>query len=86
MEGLLAPWHLLIIFVVAVLVFGPDKLPEVAHQVGRGMHEFRKARDSFDDTVRGFLDHDDESDAPQQPELPHSHGADHKRALPDTTD
>jgi sec-independent protein translocase protein TatA len=85
-EGLLAPWHLLIIFVVAVLVFGPDKLPEIAHQVGRGMQEFRKARDSLDDTVRGFLGHDDERDAPRQPELPHNHGADHKRALPDTPD
>jgi TatA/E family protein of Tat protein translocase len=85
-EGLLAPWHLLIVFVVAVLVFGPDKLPQIARQMGRGLHEFRKVRDSFDDNVRSFLGHDDESEAPEQRELPPSRDGVHKRALPDTTD
>ena len=60
MEGLLAPWHLLIVFIVAILVFGPSKLPEVGRQVGRGLAEFRKFRESLDDDIRGFLHHDEE--------------------------
>ena len=59
MEGLLAPWHLLIVFLVALLVFGPSKLPEMGRQLGRGMAEFRKFRDSFDDDLKGFLGHDE---------------------------
>jgi TatA/E family protein of Tat protein translocase len=85
-EGLLAPWHLLIIFVVAVLVFGPDKLPEIARQVGRGLHELRKARDSFDDNVRGFLGHDGENRPSEQAKLPPHQEASPKRSLPDTAD
>jgi sec-independent protein translocase protein TatA len=85
-EGLLSPWHLLIVFVVAVLVFGPDKLPEIARQIGRGLHEFRKVRGSFDDNLRSFLGHDDESEVPEQRELTPGRDADRKRALPDTTD
>jgi len=70
-EGLLAPWHLLIVFLVALLVFGPSKLPEMGRQLGRGMAEFRKFRDSFDDDLKGFLGHD-EHEKPKPPggELP----------------
>ena len=42
--GLFAPEHLLVVLVVALLVLGPEKLPEVAQQVGRGMREFRRAQ------------------------------------------
>ncbi|HEX3668531.1 MAG TPA: twin-arginine translocase TatA/TatE family subunit [Acidimicrobiia bacterium] len=79
MEGLLAPWHLLIVFVVALLVFGPSKLPEIGRQVGRGLAEFRKFKDSFDDDLKGFLGHDehhedehheDEEPKPSGGELP----------------
>ncbi|HYV60730.1 MAG TPA: twin-arginine translocase TatA/TatE family subunit [Acidimicrobiia bacterium] len=73
MEGLFAPWHLLIVLVVALLVFGPSKLPEVGRQVGRGLTELRKFRASFDDEVRGFLGHDEDVPPPPTPpggELP----------------
>jgi sec-independent protein translocase protein TatA len=78
-EGLLAPWHLLIVFVVALLVFGPSKLPDIGRQVGRGLAEFRKFKDSFDDDLKGFLGHDehhedehheDEQPKPSGGELP----------------
>ena len=35
--------ELLLIFVVALLVLGPKKLPEAARSLGRGMAEFRRA-------------------------------------------
>jgi TatA/E family protein of Tat protein translocase len=60
----MAPWHLLVVLVVALLVFGPAKLPEIGRQVGRGLREFRKVRDSFDDDLRGFLGHDEDEPSP----------------------
>jgi TatA/E family protein of Tat protein translocase len=35
--------ELLVILVVALLIFGPSKLPEMARSLGRGMAEFRRA-------------------------------------------
>jgi Tat protein translocase TatB subunit len=46
------PAEILIILVVALLVFGPHRLPEVARQVGSAVRELRKMQD----TVRGELD------------------------------
>lgn len=47
--------ELLVILVVALLVFGPSKLPELARSLGRAMHEFRRAsndlRASFNEAV-----------------------------------
>jgi sec-independent protein translocase protein TatA len=43
----LGPLELVAIFVVALLVFGPDKLPEIGRQVGRAVREFRRIQNSF---------------------------------------
>jgi len=42
-EGLLQPIHLLVILVVAVLLFGPKKLPELGKGLGEGIRGFKKA-------------------------------------------
>jgi len=39
--------HLVIIFVVVLVVFGPHKLPELARGLGKMMAEFRKASTDF---------------------------------------
>lgn len=39
----LGPMELLVIFVVALLVFGPKKLPELGKSLGKGLQEFRRA-------------------------------------------
>src|SRR5215469_6043945 len=48
--------HLIIIFVVALVVFGPEKLPELARTFGKVMGEFRRAtgdlRSTFEDHMR----------------------------------
>ena len=36
-------WDMLLIGVVALLVFGPKRLPELARSMGRGLAEFRRA-------------------------------------------
>ncbi len=38
----LGPAEILVVLVIALLVFGPNKLPEVGRQVGRAMKEFRQ--------------------------------------------
>jgi sec-independent protein translocase protein TatA len=42
-EGLLQPMHLLVIFGLAVLIFGPKKLPELGKGLGDGIRGFRSA-------------------------------------------
>jgi TatA/E family protein of Tat protein translocase len=48
--------HLIIIFIVALVVFGPQKLPELARNLGKIMAEFRRAtgdlRSTFDEHMR----------------------------------
>jgi len=48
--------HLIIIFVVALVVFGPEKLPELARNLGKVLGEFRRAtgdlRSTFEDHLR----------------------------------
>jgi sec-independent protein translocase protein TatA len=42
-EGLFQPTHLLLIFGVALLVFGPKKLPELGKGIGEGLRGFKSA-------------------------------------------
>ena len=42
-EGLFQPMHLLVIFGIALLVFGPRKLPELGKGIGEGIRGFRAA-------------------------------------------
>jgi TatA/E family protein of Tat protein translocase len=42
--------ELLIILAIALIVFGPNKLPELAKAVGRAMREFKKATDEVKDS------------------------------------
>jgi len=39
--------ELIVIFVIALLVFGPKKLPEVGKSVGKAIREFKKASDEL---------------------------------------
>jgi sec-independent protein translocase protein TatA len=42
-EGLFQPTHLLLIFGIALLVFGPKKLPELGKGIGEGLRGFKSA-------------------------------------------
>ena len=48
----IGPPEVLVILVVALIVLGPNKLPEVARQAGRAMAEFRRVTSGFQDEVR----------------------------------
>jgi len=43
LEGLLQPMHLLVIFGIALLVFGPRKLPELGKGLGEGIRGLKAA-------------------------------------------
>lgn len=40
-DGPFQPWHLLIILVIILIIFGPGKLPDLGAALGRGIKEFR---------------------------------------------
>jgi sec-independent protein translocase protein TatA len=42
-EGLFQPMHMILIFGVALLVFGPKKLPELGRGLGEGIRGFKGA-------------------------------------------
>lgn len=43
--------ELVVIFVVALLVFGPKRLPELGRSLGRGITEFRRATSGVRETL-----------------------------------
>jgi sec-independent protein translocase protein TatA len=45
---ILQPTHLLFVLVIALLVLGPKRLPEVGRSLGRGLRDFRNALSSDD--------------------------------------
>jgi sec-independent protein translocase protein TatA len=47
--------ELIIVLVIALIVLGPKKLPEVGRSVGKGMREFK-------DSLNGITDDDDDDD------------------------
>lgn len=54
---ILQPTHLLFILVVALLVLGPKRLPEVARTLGNGLRDFRSAISGDDDERPGRPGH-----------------------------
>ena len=42
-EGLFQPMHLIVILAIAMLVFGPKKLPELGKGLGEGIRGFKDA-------------------------------------------
>jgi sec-independent protein translocase protein TatA len=49
LEGLFQPMHLLIIFGIALLVFGPKKLPELGKGLGESIRGFKSAMNAEDE-------------------------------------
>lgn len=41
--GNIGPWELVLILVIALIIFGPGKLPEVAKSLGKAVNQFKNA-------------------------------------------
>ena len=52
----ISPLEIIVLLVIALIVLGPQRLPEMARSVGRGMREFRNALTSDRDDDNDELD------------------------------
>lgn len=66
----LGPAEILVVLVIALLVFGPNKLPEVGRQVGRAMKEFRQFQQTMTRDVQEVFSDDPSASADATPTLP----------------
>ncbi len=62
--------ELIIILVVALIVFGPKKLPDLARSLGKGMAEFKKVSDDFKSTIDKNMNADLDKEEPYKTETP----------------
>jgi sec-independent protein translocase protein TatA len=63
LEGLLSPWHLLVLLLIAVLIWG-KRLPDIARHLGKSMVEFKKGLKGLEDDIHG------QTSGPSQPDQP----------------
>ena len=64
-EGLFQPMHLVVIFGIALLVFGPKNLPELGKGIGEGIRGFKTAINDKDEEKAVSIDaehHDDQTE------------------------
>jgi sec-independent protein translocase protein TatA len=69
--------ELVIILIVALIVFGPRKLPDLAKSLGKGLAEFKKASDDLKSTIDSDLRVDlneepNKSEGPSQADSPYA--------------
>lgn len=55
MLGNIGPLEIIVVLIIALIVFGPKRLPELGNSLGKGIREFR-------DTVTGDKHDDDDDD------------------------
>jgi TatA/E family protein of Tat protein translocase len=63
MFGTLGGPELFLILVIALIVFGPRKLPEIGKSLGRMMMEFKKASNEFRQTIESEVEADKQREA-----------------------
>lgn len=61
----IGPQELLLILLVALIVVGPKRLPELSRSIGKGLREFRKAQDEVRKTINLGLDDSEPTSSPR---------------------
>ena len=54
--------ELIIIAIIALIIVGPKKLPDLAKSLGKGFSEFKKATDGITDDIKETLKEDEKRD------------------------
>ena len=54
--------ELIVILIIALLVIGPERLPELAKMLGKGMAEFKRAAEDFRNTIHENLEVEEEKE------------------------
>ena len=62
--------ELLLILVIALVVVGPRKLPEIARTIGRAINQLKKAVNSVEEEISGIVEDEKESDCESDGEIP----------------
>ena len=57
--GNVGPWEVLIILLIALIVVGPGKLPEVAKGLGKAYNDFKKASSGVRQEIQNAINLDD---------------------------
>lgn len=60
MPGNIGPLEIIVVLIIALVVFGPKRLPELGRSLGKGIREFKGS-------VTGADDDDDEDERPSTP-------------------
>lgn len=60
--------EMIVILVIALIVIGPQKLPELAKSLGKGLAEFKRAADDFKQSVEEEAKQSTEKDKIAEPE------------------
>jgi sec-independent protein translocase protein TatA len=68
MPGSIGPGELIIVLVIALIILGPKRLPEVGRSVGKGMREFKDSLSG----INPLDDDDDEDDRERKPVREHA--------------
>lgn len=55
--------ELILVLVIALVIFGPGKLPEVGRALGKSIGEFKGALKKAEDTIKDELKEEDQKDA-----------------------
>lgn len=61
--GSLGIQEIFVIFVIALIIFGPRKLPEIGKSLGKGIAEFKKASNELKQTWEAEIQQDQEKEA-----------------------
>jgi len=66
MPSWIGPWEIAIVLVLALLIFGPRKLPELGSSLGRSITGFRKGLKETKDDVKTAIKEDVTADTPAE--------------------
>jgi sec-independent protein translocase protein TatA len=70
MFGSIGMPELIVIFVIALIIFGPRKLPELGRSLGKSINEFKRASNELKSTLEEEIRVDEQRTAAKAPETP----------------
>ena len=53
------PWHIVVVVIVALIIFGPAKLPELGSSIGKSINEFRTGAREMTETLKEEITKED---------------------------